>query len=143
MHIYIYIYIRYKYKGIEYFILHEIFQSGVKAGLVSVHCTPHCIFMAYIFVITFFYSYTLLIVQCICMFVSGVKSFNSFRVTVAEILKLSTQLPWTFSQNIFILYALNMSQFAIHVFLFRCVVNPFVPTVAFSQLSSNMCCPRD
>ena len=23
------------------------------------------------------------------------------------------------------------------------VVNPFVPTVAFSQLSSNMCCPRD
>ena len=22
-------------------------------------------------------------------------------------------------------------------------VNPFVPTVAFSQLSSNMCCPRD
>ena len=22
-------------------------------------------------------------------------------------------------------------------------INPFVPTVAFSQLSSNMCCPRD
>ena len=23
------------------------------------------------------------------------------------------------------------------------MINPFVPTVAFSQLSSNMCCPRD
>ena len=23
------------------------------------------------------------------------------------------------------------------------IVNPLVPTVAFSQLSSNMCCPRD
>ena len=22
-------------------------------------------------------------------------------------------------------------------------INPFVPTVAFSQLSSNICCPRD
>ena len=27
--------------------------------------------------------------------------------------------------------------------LLRHTLNPFLPTVAFSQLSSNMCCPRD
>ena len=39
--------------------------------------------------------------------------------------------------------------FSIHTYPGSCFstrlfsINPFVPTVAFSQLSSNMCCPRD
>ena len=44
--------------------------------------SPHCIFMVYIFVTVFLYTYTLLIVQCICMYESEINSFNIFLILI-------------------------------------------------------------